>query len=62
VVGRYRFQVGGDIVTALDGQPIESALDINRTLYKKRPGETVEITYYRGREKRTVRIALAERR
>jgi len=41
---------------------VNSAIDINRTLYKKRPGETVEITYYRGREKRTARVALAERR
>jgi len=62
VVGRYRFLVGGDIITALDGQPVNSALDINRTLYKKRPGETVEITYYRGREKRAARVTLAERR
>jgi len=62
VVGRYRFLVGGDVITAIDGQAVESALDINRILYKKRPGETVEVTYYRGRQKRTLQVALAERR
>ncbi|MGH9862779.1 MAG: S1C family serine protease [Candidatus Acidiferrales bacterium] len=61
VVGRYRFPVGGDIIVALDGQPLESMTDLNRTVYKKRPGDTVEITYYRGKQKRSVKLSLEER-
>ncbi|MGH9804667.1 MAG: S1C family serine protease [Candidatus Acidiferrales bacterium] len=61
VVGRYRFLVGGDIITAIDGQPMTSMLSLNRLIYRKRPGDEVEITYYRGREKRSVKVALQER-
>lgn len=62
VVGRYRFLVGGDILVALNGEPVGSVLDINRVLYKKRPGDTVAVTFYRGRDKRTATVTLAERR
>jgi S1-C subfamily serine protease len=62
IVSRYRFLVGGDIIVALDGEPVGSVLDINRFTYKKRPGDTVEVTYYRGDSKRTVKVRLEERR
>jgi S1-C subfamily serine protease len=61
IVGRYRFLIGGDIIVALDGEPVGSSLDINRFTYKKRPGDTVEVTYYRGDSKRTVEARLSER-
>jgi S1-C subfamily serine protease len=61
IVGRYRFLIGGDIIVALDGEPVGSVLDINRFTYKKRPGDTVEVTYYRGDDKRTVEARLSER-
>jgi S1-C subfamily serine protease len=61
IVGRYRFRVGGDIIVALDGEPVHSVLDINRIAYKKRPGDTVEVTYYRGNQKRSVTVTLEER-
>ena len=61
IVGRYRFLVGGDIITAIDGQSINSMLDLNRLIYRKRPGDAVEITYYRGRDKRNVKVTLQER-
>ncbi|MFQ5663643.1 MAG: S1C family serine protease [Terriglobia bacterium] len=62
VVGRYRFVVGGDIIVALDGEEVKSLTDINRVIYKKRPGEQVKVTFYRGRRKRTLTLTLAERR
>jgi S1-C subfamily serine protease len=61
IVGRYRFLIGGDIIVALDGEPVGSVLDINRFTYKKRPGDTVEVTYYRGDTKKTVEARLSER-
>lgn len=61
IVGRYRFPVGGDIIVAIDGEPLNSMLDLNRLIYKKRPGDEVTITFYRGREKRTVKFTLQER-
>ena len=61
IVGRYRFRVGGDIVTAVDGEEVGSIADLNRLTFKKRPGDTVELTYYRGDQKRTVTVTLEER-
>jgi len=61
IVGRYRFRIGGDIIVALDGEPVGSALDINRFAYRKRPGDTVEVTYYRDGSKRAAKVQLKER-
>jgi len=62
IVGRYRFPVGGDIITTVDGQEVKSPQDINRMLYLKRPGERVTVEYYRNNKKRSVKITLEERR
>ncbi len=59
--GRYRFRVGGDLIVTVDGKPVEKVLDVNRLIYKKRPGKTVEIEFYRGRRKRSARVKLQER-
>jgi serine protease Do len=62
VLGRYRFLVGGDIIVAIDGHAVESDLDIRRFLYKKRPGDTVDLSLYRGSRQLTVKVRLEERR
>lgn len=59
--GRYRFRIGGDLIVTVNGKPVEKVLDVNRLIYKKRPGETVEIEFYRGRRKRSARVKLQER-
>lgn len=61
-VGRYLWPIGGDIVVAVNGQSVTSPQDINRILYKKRPGERVTVEYYRNNKKRSVKITLEERR
>ncbi|MFQ5724135.1 MAG: S1C family serine protease [Terriglobia bacterium] len=61
IVGRYRLRVGGDIIVAVNGHEVKSSLDITRILYRKRPGDRVEVTFYRGGERRTVEVVLAER-
>lgn len=43
----------GDIITAVDDQPIDNALDLSRTIASKAPGSTVELTIWRdGKETR----------
>ncbi len=61
VVGRMRFPTGGDIIVSLDGHKVESQGDINLSLFKKRPGDTVEVVFYRGGQKQTAKVILAER-
>ncbi len=61
VVGRMRFPTGGDIIVSLDGHKVESLGDINLSLLKKRPGDMVEVVFYRGGQKQTAKLVLAER-
>jgi len=61
IAGMRRILVGGDVLVAMDGQKLVSQLDLNVVMNKKRPGDTVTATLYRGRQKTEVRIALGER-
>ncbi len=61
LAGLMRILVGGDIIVAADGQDISSQLDLNVFLNRKRPGDTVTLTIYRGRQKMDVRVKLGER-
>jgi S1-C subfamily serine protease len=51
---------GGDCIVSLDDKPIASQLDLNLVLNRKRPGETVKLEIYRGREKTEVQVTLGE--
>ncbi len=55
-----RILIGGDIITAVDGQPVASVDDLRLLLEKKRPGDVVEVTLYRGRSKLRKSVTLLE--
>ncbi|HSJ94776.1 MAG TPA: PDZ domain-containing protein, partial [Gaiellaceae bacterium] len=55
------YPTGGDIVTALDGEPVASAEDLQRAVGAHRPGDTVTLTVVRDGETREVQVQLAER-
>src|SRR5262244_3819739 len=59
--GMRRFYVGGDVITAIDGQKVSSPLDVNLVLNKKRPGDEVNVSLYRGGKKMDVKVKLSER-
>jgi putative serine protease PepD len=59
--GMRRILIGGDVLVALDGQKTAGQLDLNVFLNRKRPGDTVTLTLYRGRQKMDVRVTLGER-
>jgi S1-C subfamily serine protease len=61
-LGRYRVPLGGDIVTSVNGESIADYQDL--TVYletETRVGETVEVTFIRNGDERTVRVLLEER-
>ena len=60
-VGRYRVQIGGDIITAIDGEKVSNTVDVNRALYKRRPGDKIKVEYYRDGKPHTVTVTLSER-
>ena len=53
---------GGDIVIAIDGQPVQRADDLVRIVADRfSPGDTAVFTVFRGGQKRDVRVVLGER-
>jgi len=58
--GMRRILIGGEVIVAADGQKMASQLDLNVFMKKKRPGDMVTLTIYRGREKKDVRVTLGE--
>ena len=51
----------GDIVTMLDGQPVEDTDDLLTLLVGERVGQTIPVGVVRGGELRTVEVAIGER-
>jgi S1-C subfamily serine protease len=58
--GMRRIMIGGDVIVALDGQKVANQFDMNVLLNRKRPGDTVTITVYRGAKKVDVPVKLGE--
>jgi S1-C subfamily serine protease len=59
--GMRKIYVGGDVIVALDGQKVASQFDVNLVLNKKRPGDTIPVTLYRGGKKIDISVKLGER-
>src|SRR3989441_8439562 len=50
----------GDVIVAVDGQPVDNTPQLQQRVAFKKPGETVEVTVLRqGGEKKTVTVRLA---
>jgi len=58
--GMRRIVIGGDVIVALDGQKVANQFDMNVLLNRKRPGDTVTLTVYRGAKKMDVPVKLGE--
>ena len=55
------FGLGGDIITAVNGESIASIEDLIEKIENDHAGETVELTVIRGNQTATVSVKLAER-
>ena len=51
----------GDQIVAIDGKEMQSEDDVAQAVADRRPGDKVEIEYYRGDDKRTVTVELGKR-
>ena len=52
---------GGDVIVALDGEPITSSAQLQSAVDAKQPGDTMRLTVERGGKRRTVEVTLAAR-
>ncbi|WP_084048981.1 S1C family serine protease [Deinococcus hopiensis] len=56
--GQDALKVGGDIITAVDGQPLSDGSDLPRTVIGKRLGDTLRLTVLRDGKAREVTVKL----
>jgi S1-C subfamily serine protease len=59
--GMRKLVIGGDVIVAVDGQKVANKFDMDVVLNRKRPGDSVTITVYRGAKKLDIAVKLAER-
>ena len=59
--GMRRFYIGGDVIVSIDGQKVNNDFDVNLVLNHHRPGDTVNVTLYRGGKKMDIPVKLGER-
>ncbi|HET9164986.1 MAG TPA: trypsin-like peptidase domain-containing protein [Candidatus Angelobacter sp.] len=61
-VGNYPIMLGGDLLVAIDGQPIEDQQDLSHVMQNHRSGDTVTLTIYRGKKRMDIKAVLGEAR
>ncbi len=59
--GRTVIYLGGDIIVAIDGQPVASIANLYEALEDNRPGDVVEVEYLRNGNRRRTELTLSER-
>jgi S1-C subfamily serine protease len=60
IAGRYQINIGGDFITAVDGQAVTGNETLSRAMAKKRGGDTLELTVIRSGKSQTVKVRLGE--
>jgi len=60
LAGMRRLYIGGDVIVAIDGQKVTNQFDVSLVLNHHRPGDTVNVTVYRGGKKMDIPVKLGE--
>jgi putative serine protease PepD len=58
VGGRYRIGIGGDLIIAIDGKPVDGQDALTRAMSQKRAGEMMVLTIFRGNRTMKVTVTL----
>lgn len=61
-LGNYPIMIGGDLLVAIEGQPIEDQQDLSHVMQNHRSGDTVTVTIYRGKKRMDIKVVLGEAR
>jgi S1-C subfamily serine protease len=61
-IGNIPIMVGGDLIVAVGGEKVEDQRDLGQIMNSHRAGDTVHVTFYRGKKKMEVDVALGEAR
>ncbi len=58
IVGMYRLGIGGDLIIAIDGNPVDGQDALRRAMNQKRPGDKMVLTIFRGNRTMKVTVTL----
>jgi S1-C subfamily serine protease len=61
-LGNYPIMIGGDLLVAIEGQPLEDQQDLSHVMQNHRSGDTVTVTIYRGKKRMDIKVVLGEAR
>ena len=61
-LGNAPIMIGGDLLVAIDGQPVEDQQDLSHVMQNHRSGDTVTVTVYRGKKRMDFKLVLGESR
>ncbi len=59
-LGNTPIYLGGDLIVSIAGTPVNNTQDINSIMLQHRAGDSVDVTFYRGKKKQTVTVTLGE--
>jgi S1-C subfamily serine protease len=59
-VGNRPIVIGGDLIVAIDGEPVSDQTDLANVMDKHHTGDTVTVTIFRGKRKMDVKVVLQE--
>jgi S1-C subfamily serine protease len=60
VGGAYQLGIGGDLIVAVEGQPVDAKDTLQRAMNRKRGGDTLTLTIYRGGHTQDIKVKLGE--
>jgi len=60
LAGMRRLNIGGDVIVGIDGQKVTNQFDVSLVLNHHRPGDSVNVTVYRGGKKMDIPVKLGE--
>ena len=61
-LGNAPIMIGGDLLVAIDGQPVEDQQDLSHVMQNHHSGDTVTVTVYRGKKRMDFKLVLGESR
>jgi S1-C subfamily serine protease len=61
-LGNSAIMLGGDLIIAIDGEKVEDQQDYAQVMNNHRAGDTVRVSFYRGKKKMEVAVTLGEAR
>jgi S1-C subfamily serine protease len=59
-LGNTPIAIGGDLIVAIDGDPVTDQQELSHIMQKHRAGATVTVTMFRGKKKMDVKVVLGE--